>query len=110
MGQGTRAVTLTLGASAIDLLDAIQALGGTYATAQNGCAYITVRGDDSLTGAQYIYVGDANVSSSNYGTRLSQGDSSTLSPGFHYSCSLSTLYVLGSTTGLKCNVTWVESV
>jgi hypothetical protein len=109
MANGTRALTLTLGSGATNLLTAIQAVSG-YANAQDGCTFINVRGDDSLGGSSYIYLGDANVTSSSYGSRLGAGVSLPIAPGSPYSCNLSSLHVLGSAGGLKCNVLWIESV
>jgi hypothetical protein len=110
MGLGFRSVTLTLTntGQAQNLLTLIAAVTG-YANAQDGCHYISLRGDDSLSGGQYIYVGDANVSSSSYATRLGQADWYPIAPGFRFGISLSDVYILPSAGGIELDVAWSES-
>jgi hypothetical protein len=102
------AATLSTTTTAQSLLSLIQALGTVgninYANTLPMCKNLIIRGDDSLS-STYVYQGDSNVSSSNYGTRLAAGDSISWT-GVANDVSLASKYVVGSANGAEVDVTW----
>ena len=87
------------------IIDLIRAVSG-YANTKVICAILTVRADDG-NAANALYLGDSNVSSTNYGIKLLAGDSRTYpSAGQGNTVDLSNKYLLASAVSTKADLNW----
>lgn len=98
--------SITITTSPKTILSYIQALGAPWANAQGACTWLTVRGHDTNGGQ--VYVGDCNLTSSDYDILLNAGDSRTWNNGNTLNnVSLIEKFIMGSAAGQIADIDFV---
>lgn len=93
--------TLTVGASPVTLLSLIQAINANFS---GQVSELTIQASDG-NGANNIFVGDLNVSTTDYGVKLPAGASYTERSVRGNNIALDSVYVVASAAAQKINVT-----